>query len=57
MSDTPVTDRTAAADSTATTDDFTAALEAMQALNPNSLLHRRRSLRARAAASANRLAG
>ena len=39
MSDTPVTDRTAA-DSRATTDDFTAALEAMQALNPNSLLHR-----------------
>ena len=40
MSDTPVTDRTAVADSRATTDDFTAALEAMQALNPNSLLHR-----------------
>ena len=41
MSDTPVTDRTSGPDRTDRPDsDFTAALEAMQALNPNSLLHR-----------------
>ena len=40
MSDTPVTDRTAGPDHDHTDADFTAALAAMQALNPNSLLHR-----------------
>ena len=37
MSDTPVTDRTA---SPGSTQQFTAALEAMMAMNPSSLLHR-----------------